>query len=263
MANTIKISQFNIAMALRDEKYDYSKFDNRFPRIIELIKQSNADVICMQEAVRDIDGKFTKSCILGVMKEMGYDHHYAYYNESKLSFGAVVFYRRDKFHMQNSEIIQLSPKADINNRKIALGVELKVVGEDQTFWCYSTHFGMTKEERWESCKKLAKVDNACIIAGDFNFFEDDEGDQQREFMEKTFTDLAYPLEGVKGTFVGFKHDRYGPSDEQLKKKELSRLDHMFAKGVKKQKAYVEGDLDDIPGQTYPSDHLMISAEITL
>lgn len=267
MSSSFKIAQFNVAMAMRDEKYDYSKFDNRLPEIIKLIENSDPDILFVQEAFRDLPGSVARCHALQVLLSKTYDHNYAYYNMSKLSFGAAVFYKRNKFHVIDQRIIRFHPDQDV---KVAVGCQFQHNLSGEKFWAFSTHFAMQEDLKWKSVQKMISELNIqeyprVIVSGDYNFFEDNDGDKQRSELLKHFDDLAFPLaDGYKGTFCGFKHDRYGPKIEQLSTLSLSRLDHIFSRGFKRigDFAKVEGNKDSIIKQQYPSDHLMITTNVT-
>jgi len=271
--HTFSIATWNIAMAIFDEKFPDTKFDVRFYDIVKQIREANADILFVQEALRDIPG-CTQKChaLLAALSDM-YDYDYAYYNSSKLAFGVVIFYKRDVFHVCNKKIvryplheedqIERSPIDD----KIALGCKLEHVVSGNKFWAFSTHLALKNEDKWEAVRHLVSKYgeyDRIIIAGDYNFFKNADGEEQREEMLKHFDDLAYPLQdGYSGTFCGFKQDRYGPSQEELASFQLARLDHIFSRGFGRttEFATVEGDIRSIKTQQYPSDHVMISTHV--
>ena len=99
------------------------------------------------------------------------------------------------------------------------------------------------------------IANGWII---FNFFNDREGIPQRNGMLCHFTDLAYPLKNLSGTFYGYSHDEFKRDINNM-----SRLDHIFTKGFKKiDDATAHGwSREMLEKREYPSDHLMIIVDV--
>jgi len=126
----------------------------------------------------------------------------------------------------------------------------------------------------------------CFVYGDYNFFEDKDGSQQRAYMLETCFDLAHPLEYYEnnpdfttavlpGTFLGFPHDTFRGS---FANGTLSRLDHIFIhkkdfgaldltdeSNVCISPFLAEYKLDNSSYETYnyPSDHLALQLQLKL
>jgi endonuclease/exonuclease/phosphatase family metal-dependent hydrolase len=261
----IRFATFNVAQAKIDENVFETMFDNRWPLIKEMIKDSNVDILCLQE-LRNLETSSFKVCdVIYEIDKMGYDHSYTYYGSDKLSFALATFYRRDKFLLEQ-QMVQDFPLADEYKphlRKIVMFTSMKCLATNKTFVVGNTHFGMTEHEKNESTKKLKDIFDSMtrnelpyICAGDFNFFDDMEGQQQRSLLLETSKDIAYPLSNASGTFMGFKQDQFKKSFD-----EMGRLDHIFINDriMSINQAYAFGDMKLVQKREYPSDHLMIVA----
>ena len=103
--------------------------------------------------------------------------------------------------------------------------------------------------------------------GDYNFFDDREGGEQRRWMLDMCKDFASPLVSdagsqLAGTFVGFANDEFKQSLEKP-----SRLDHIFSANIAATGPCVSPYLSEYrfdnstyAGYNYPSDHLALLLE---
>lgn len=268
--NEFKFATFNIDQARREEGYEETKFDVRWPLLKKMIQDANADILCLQE-LRNLETSSIKvSDLLYQVSQLGYDYKHAYYGPEHISFAQAIFYKRDMFFVTGMDV-QLLPLADDekkpNESRIVLSLRLRVISTGKEFIVCTTHFGLEEHEKDASCRVLknqldsfTQKDLPYLCAGDYNFFDDRDGGKHRAIMLESSKDLAYPLSNASGTFMGFKHDAFNQPYERM-----SRLDHIFVndKVVAMEEAYVFGDLELVKKREYPSDHLMIVLKVSI
>lgn len=153
---TIRILSWNIWMG----KY--------LPKIIELLKRENPDIIALQEVVQNPDG--TENTAEIIAKALGY--HWVFANvmqfplsEKPLDWGEAVL---SKYDIVKFEVLELST----NPRHIGLMANIRV--NDTLLHVISTHLTHThqatsyhQQSEALSLVRLAPKDHAVII-GDFN-----------------------------------------------------------------------------------------------
>jgi endonuclease/exonuclease/phosphatase family metal-dependent hydrolase len=276
----LKFATWNLAQAKREEAFEETRFDVRWPCIKQMLKAYDADILCLQE-LRDLDSSQIKVADLlwQLAKECGYDHKHAFYGPDQFSFALAVLYKRDRFFVQDMRLQVLPQPLVLNNQgqyqsKVALMLQFKALETGQQFRVINTQFGLEEQEKTVQSHALGKYlqsirEEPFLCAGDFNFFDDQQGIQQRRILlEDAWTrDLAFPLENASGTFMGYQHDN--------SKKDflsMSRLDHIFSQQSTTQRplvfepqgpAVAWGDMQQVRDRTYPSDHLMITMQLSL
>ncbi len=264
-----KFATFNIDQARREEAFEETKFDVRWPHLKKLIQDADADILCLQELRNLETSKISVTELLYQVSQLGYDYKHAYYGPDQIAFAQVIFYKRDKLFITGMDILLLPLASEENPglTRIVLSLKLRVIGTGKEFYVCTTHFGLEEHEKEASCRVLKAYLEAFtqkglpyLCAGDYNFFDDRDGVKHRAIMLETSKDLAYPLANASGTFMGFKHDAFNQPYEKM-----SRLDHIFVNDkvlpVASEKAYVFGDLELVRKREYPSDHLMIVVNV--
>jgi len=275
-----KFATWNIDQARREEDYEATKFDNRWGGeegavhgILPQIEECNADILCLQELRNLATSRVTVNELLyQVAKRLGYDYLHAYYGPDDISFALCIFYKRNKFYVADRRqiILPLADEKKPNLTRIALFAKFQPIDqtsgrrlEDLAFWVGCTHFGLEEQEKHDSATKLSDflqtLDAPFLCAGDFNFFDDRDGEKHRRIMLEKTVDAAYPLANASGTFMGFEHDAFKQPFERM-----SRLDHVFHRGFSQKfflnpssSASAFGDMELVRARKYPSDHLMI------
>ena len=258
-----KIATWNIDQARREEKFPETKFDVRWPRIRDQIAQCAASILCLQELRNLETSSVTVGAILYELSQLGYDYKHAYYGPDQTHFCLTTCFKRDRFFPVGLDL-QLLPLADQtkpNQSQIVLSVQLRCSVTGRVIDVCNTHFGLDEEEKRRSATSLAaylsEKQTAYVCAGDFNFFDDRDGTSHRQLLWGASQDLAFPLANASGTFMGYAHDEFKQPFERM-----SRLDHLFAKGLAKQcMANACGDMKQVQNRTYPSDHLMIAVNV--
>ena len=258
--NKFTLLTYNIDQAVREEKYEETKWKNRKEFIKKLIIEVNADIVCLQE-LRKLykdDEETTEMFLALLSKELNYRFIVDYRNAGELAFGNAILWKYKKFAMIKHKIKYLSETPNIISDTwsenygfgaIINGVLLypvkneKIIINSNPFWIFNTHFPLEEEFKTKSCKflveYLGKLKEEWLLCGDFNFFEDKDlnsdkkvfGSKQREILTKEgeFQDLckdSKTLGGKKivGTFIGFNHDEFKSDLDNMN----SRLDHIFS-----------------------------------
>jgi endonuclease/exonuclease/phosphatase family metal-dependent hydrolase len=295
-SNQFKLMTYNVDQAMREEQYENTRWINRKDRIIKLISEVDADIVCLQE-MRQLPDSISVNQFLASFEK--YYCEVSYRNPSPMSFGNAILYNPSKFYPICSMKRWLSttpelPSDDFSSKPagscgwgyILFGMKFvpvcngKVITNAKPFWIFNTHFPL------EECvkTKLAVVikdiikkeiaDEDFILCGDFNFFPDRDGDKQRELIlthDYNIKDLgkgAKTLSGkyVEGTFVGYDHDEFKADLVNM----ISRLDHIFGShnvSGKNCLLYAKTMFDTEPPElttrNFPSDHLPLVIDITI
>jgi len=257
--NILKFATFNVAQA-EEKKIMINQWDNRFQKVVDLINNCGADIIALQ-GLRNLET--SKVGVKEFLNKLKLDHAYQYYCEYNVAFCAAILYNRSKYYPVDFH--QFHYHGTPQNDRICFGAKFKCVSSEKYVWVFTTHLDLEEKKKWQSVDRLIKEfdekhrdPEPIVIGGNFNFFDDLEGIQQREKMLEWFEDFAYPLEGLSGTFLGFDHD---PEKKEIDA--MFRIDHIFCKNVKKvgQAKPVGVTKDLLENRTYPSRHIMITVEI--
>lgn len=289
----IKILQYNVDMAMREEQHTETKWESRKKRVEALINDVGADIVCLQE-MRSLPN--TEPVINFLTRLDKYRFELAYRNPSELSFGQAILYDPKKFYPIQTVKKWLSSTPDFLSDdfttkasgttgfgSIVFGVQFihvfngKAVRGVEPFWVFNTHFVLEENAKTESCKTLLTVipnivnKQEFILTGDFNFFPDLDGDSQRTLLTNHWQDLgsgAVTLSGrkVEGTFVGYDHDAFKADLNNM----VSRLDHIFTservrgeQTILYTKTMLDNEPTELTTRDYPSDHLPLVCTVTL
>lgn len=254
-ATPITLLQWNVDQAVREEQHEETKWINRADRVVALIREVDADVVCLQE-LRHLPGNETPAQFLSRFADV-YDYELRMRNPSNMSFGQAVLFKKDKFFKSDTIVRWLSSTPEVPSDDFSvkspgscgfgttvMGVKLwsrlgpSVRLDRKPLWVFNTHFALDEGVKTRSCHALVKImeetiarDAPFVVCGDFNFFPDRDGDKQRAILCETMKDAAKgavtvqsgtPLEG---TFVGYEHDEFKAS--LVPSERISRLDHVF------------------------------------
>ena len=230
---------------------------------MEIIKNANADILCLQE-LRSLDSSKIKVYnIVSRICELGYLSSIAPYSYESSTFYLGVFYKPNRFALLSSERYPLETK-----NRIILSNKFKDLQTKKYFQVYVTHLSMEEDKKYlevdNICNRLYSVYLPWILAGDFNFFDDLNGKDQRQTllnMTAGSQDLAFPVSNASGTFLGFEHDTFKQPVENM-----SRLDHIFASDINLVEACKAEGIEDrslLENRTYPSDHLCLSVTVSI
>ena len=299
-SNSFRFLTYNVDQAVREEAFEETKWENRKKRVAALIKEVDADIVCLQE-FRQLSGNETPEQFLASHFGDTYRFSIEYRNPGPMAFGQAILWKPEKFYPIRSEKRWLSdfPKvvSDTWSEKsggttgfgyMVTGIlfvciaDKRVIRDVPPFWIFNTHFGLEEELKTKSCVKLGRLiqefalsstkpPSEYILLGDFNLFPDRDAKKQREILGSFFNDLAQgaeTLDGkkIEGTFVGYEHDDFKADLKNM----VSRLDNIFAspgvtchKPVLYTKTMLEEEPAELTTRSYPSDHLPLVAEISV
>lgn len=257
---------WNIDQARREESHSETCWDARSPHVKALISKCNADVVALIE-LRDLETSSESARLFLSSPDFHqYDTVHRRYCHNKIAFSMALLVKHDRFW--TGDVRVHSYLGNPNNDKIVMFVDLQCKTTLKWFTVGVTHFDLPEEIKWTSAKTLRALigeeDKPCLVYGDYNFFDDLEGKEQRNYMLELCKDIAYPLDNANGTFVGFPHDDHKQSWEKP-----SRLDHVFTRNFKCTRAtspFVENyafDNSSYETYNYPSDHLALLLQIEL
>jgi endonuclease/exonuclease/phosphatase family metal-dependent hydrolase len=295
--STLRIGTFNLANSLLDEKSETTNFFVREGVVLDAIKKMNCDVLGLNE-LRPYRNRMTgETCqpsnFLGKLE--GYAHIYDYMSADPLAFAIGLAYRRSSVYPVKTVKYWLSETPEIPSDswgngfcRILLGAKFypvvngKINLSAKPIWIYVTHLGLGEKEKNECVKLIPKLINKDVgtdhyaVLGDFNFFDDKDGQQQRRTlsdagMKDVGAQTYFSFDTTKrcyGTFLGFDGDAFKSTYESLSglsDKVPSRLDHIWVSPfteVSDVTCWVEKE-EQLINRTTPSDHLPLLCTIKL
>jgi endonuclease/exonuclease/phosphatase family metal-dependent hydrolase len=258
----ICVLQYNIDMALREEDYPETQWQNRYERVRELVLRSGADIVCLQELrTLPVNGK-PQSPEAFLASIEGYHFVLQYRSPNPLAFAQAILYKADRFYEVNSAKRWLSPTPKKYSESwptdavfphlrssIVIGIQLALIDADEealsskldeghlSFWVFNTHFNCDEDVKTNSCIALQEIvqevagEEPFVLTGDFNFFPDKDGLFQHTLLrEAGFRDLgvnavtSQTRRPLTTTFIGYQHDKHRSRDVFASQ---SRLDHVF------------------------------------
>jgi len=268
--------QYNVDQAMREEKYEATKWVNRSARIRALILKVNADIVTLQEfrALPGVDE--TPEQFLASFSP-AYRYVIEYRNSQPLAFGQVTMWKADRFYPLEVAKRWLSdtPSTPIHEGKFIYGAT--------PFWVFNTHFQLDEHVKTQSCHSVLRsmreiignANEAFTLSGDFNFFPDRDGATQRAILTSELQDLGVKMNTLEqkelhGTFVGYDHDEFKADLGNM----VSRLDHIFLGGAPRiesrsewllvyNRTMLENEPEPFTTRSYPSDHLPLVAFLSL
>jgi endonuclease/exonuclease/phosphatase family metal-dependent hydrolase len=291
--------QYNIDMAVREEKHEETKWANRGARVAKLIRAVDADIVCLQE-LRDLPGQPPILQWLAQFSDV-YGIEVSYRNASSLAFGQAILYKRTKFFAQEKickwltdDGLDCVPASNYSTNpkdagSMIMDVRLIPVVEGRAVvagWTpfselrvINLHFGMDEDAKTKSCQYIDRRygtqtnSTPMVLAGDLNLFPDKNADKQRAILTTLLQDAgkgaiadhnAQPLEG---TFIGYEHDEFKADFNNMN----SRLDHVLTSRhaiVHRRELIVKTMLEPEPEpfskrNAYPSDHLPLLVDIEM
>ena len=226
-------------------------FKKRSGKMVELIKEADPDIICMQEATSSQISFFKK-------KLHGMSVIYAYRDKTRSSECCPVFYNANRFELVSSETFWLSDtpekmsktwKADYYRICTAIKLKDKLTGNELAI--FNTHIDYKSEDtKLKSVdlinEKAADFDCPIVLTGDFNSVP---ASSAIERTKTYFTEAGEGKpDGDKITFNNYLGDRQ------------KKIDYVFYKGNIESLSY--SVIDRTYGKIIPSDHYPIKAEFT-
>ncbi len=271
--NPIKFFAWNIDQARREEKHQETKWNTRSRRVKNLINKVDADIFALIE-IRDLETSLENAQQF-LSTFINYDKVSRRYCHHDLAFTMALMINKTRFFVGDTRIHNFHNTPQ--NDKMVMFVDLQDKISQKWITIGVTHFALEENLKWDSVYQLEtlikKQKYPTVVYGDYNFFDDREGTEQRLHMLNNFVDIAYPLymnkdksdEILSGTFIGFPHDEFKQSF-----KKMSRLDHIFtSKHIYHSKAYspylseYKCDNTNYNTYNYPSDHLALLVQFTI
>lgn len=226
-------------------------FKKRSGKMVELIKEADPDIICMQEATSSQISFFKK-------KLHGMSVIYAYRDKTRSPESCPVFYNANRFELVSSETFWLSDTPEKMSRtweadyyRICTAIKLKDKLTGNELAIFNTHIDYKSEDtKLKSVdlinEKAAYFDCPIVLTGDFNSVPTSSA------VERTKTYFTEAGEGKpdgdKITFNNYLGDRQ------------KKIDYVFYKGNIESLSY--SVIDRTYGKIIPSDHYPIKAEFT-
>lgn len=257
--SSLRVSSFNIRY--NNPEDGIHAWPNRLNRVASTILFNQADLIGMQEALRDqvldLDSALTAYSWIGVGRDDG----------KESGEYAPIFYRTDRFEVLDSGTFWLSLNPDVPGSKdwdaaitrITTWVHFYDTYSNSSFYHFNTHFdhkGTVAREK--SAELLANRlrelsgDFPAVLTGDFNFVESTLG---YGVLTQTLKDAMYhteqPHHGPTGTFSGFE---VGSILDR-------RIDYIFV--TEQVDVLQHAILSDNWNGAYASDHLPVVATVRM
>lgn len=238
---------------------------HRLPAIMKTICTSNPDIVCLQEVRAKVAEK-----VAAELCNCGYRTQYNSANGGPMSLGLITAYKPGRLLCESvPQWISETPNECSGNSWYPFG-RIYTISRfrecmqngmtDPTkdpLYVINVHLGLSEEEKEYSAQKLLTVMRALkrvILVGDFNFFYDKRGaEQRRTYQDAGLQDLLQE----RPTFFGYSTERFLPAT----KADMTRLDGAFVKGIENMDAEVldyDKLNDDLSNRDeMPSDHLPI------
>lgn len=226
-------------------------FKKRSGKMVELIKEADPDIICMQEATSSQISFFKK-------KLHGMSVVYEYRDKTRSPESCPVFYNANRFELVSSETFWLSDTPEKMSRtweadyyRICTAVRLKDKLTGNELAIFNTHIDYKSEDtKLKSVdlinEKAADFDCPIVLTGDFNSVP---ASSAIERTKTYFTEAGEGKpDGDKITFNNYLGDRQ------------KKIDYVFYKGNIESLSY--SVIDRTYGKIIPSDHYPIKAEFT-
>lgn len=253
------VMSFNIRVQTDDDK-GVKNWSNRRTHIYEYLKESNADVICMQEV--------TQSQAEDLQNGLDGTYEVVYYarENSGNPEGLAVCYNNAEFDLVEKNMFWLSETPDkmskgwgANYYRICVNLLLKHKETGVYLDVYDVHLDHQVElARVNGLKLIMEKATAkgypTVVAGDFNTVKESE-------CYETISEKMYDCQATASSSDdGVTYHNWGKSVDELKSK--SAIDFCF---VSKDITPIEFDImqDTVSGGVYYSDHYAISSYIAV
>lgn len=268
----IRLLGFNMGCALRDEAFPLTRWMRRKPSITDVIRKADCALMALVE-LRDLPAS---DPIRAYLTTTFPHHHLVYraYCHWEKSLGMAVLVDTRKYHVGNVRVHSITETADLDRTKIVMFVDVQSKCTGKWITVGATHFPMSEETKDYAVKRTRSLllgqRHPTLLYGDFNFFDNHNGKEQRQYMmQNDIVDVASPLctlhrRTLYGTFFGFPHDMC--TQNPFSAESCGRLDHVFTRArdfEATSEALAVGvdqyltDNRHHATYTYPSDHVAI------
>lgn len=255
LAQNLHVMTYNIRF---DNPNDgENAWPNRKNKVFTLLKQYDADVIGIQEALdhqlNEIISALPEYAFIGVGRDDG---------KTKGEYSAIL-YKKDKFTVSDSETFWLSetPKVPGSKSWDAAITRLVTVAKfterstNKSFYMLNTHFDHIGEKAREKSAgmitdKVKTLSLPVIVTGDLNSTRSDEA--YKILTKKDKCELIDPAKGsTEGTFCTFG----------VNSAECTGIDYIVHTKEWTAKDYKV--IKDNDGKNYPSDHLPVMITLAI
>lgn len=256
----MRIMSYNILAPTyaRPDRYPFTDRDlltweARRDRLTARLRGSGADVICLQEVEA-----YIFQYLQGVLEPYGLEGIYAQKRQGRPD-GCATFYNTER-------VVRLASRAhhycdgdgECDSGHVALIARLEADGRAMT--AINTHIRWgSPDERGRAHigyrqvselldKVISRVEEPCIVCGDFN------AEPARDLIQRMLS------HGLSDAYAG------APQPTANSDRKAKRIDYIFhSSALTSQPAELPpiGDETPLPSETEPSDHLPISADISL
>jgi endonuclease/exonuclease/phosphatase family metal-dependent hydrolase len=232
---SIRLLGFNMGCALRDETYHITRWIQYKPGITDVMQQADCALMALVE-LRDLPA----SDPIRVYLTATFPHHHLVYRNYchwEKSMGMAVLVDTREYHVGNVRVHSITKTADLDRTNIVMFVDVQSKRTGKWITVGATHFPMSEETKDYAVKRTRNLllgqRHPTLLYGDFNFFDNHNGKEQRQYMmQKDIVDVASPLftlhlRTLYDTFFIFPPDMCmrKPFSAEL----YGRLDHVFTR----------------------------------
>jgi endonuclease/exonuclease/phosphatase family metal-dependent hydrolase len=257
VAQSVTVMSYNIR--LDTENDGVNQWKNRTEKVYSLIRKYNPDLVGVQEALHnqmmDLKTNLPEYDFVGVGRDDG---------KEKGEYSAI-FYKKDMYDIIDQNTFWLSETPEVPGSKswdaaitrVASWAMMKEKATGKTFVIVNTHFDhIGKAARANSALMIKKFvsqykNSPVIITGDFNSQPEELPYQNMIAKSGNRIFDSRPVNSKAGTFCNFK----------VNSMECKTIDYIFHSSHWQTKKYLV--IEDNDGAYYPSDHLPVTATLTL
>lgn len=268
-----RLVTYNIANARRDEKFQPTRLETRFPLIQKQlgVLQDTCDVIMLQEIrggenipLERIQDCFDESKFHLIMDP--------YSEEGDNSYYLIILIRKEIFPVVKSIEKVLLKKIPKDYQFICLIVKVYHGMTNKLVTLATTHFPYPESDKNDAARIIRDtflyISGPAILAGDFNTFVNKDGAKQRRVVSEVFDDDAckylFDIDDkyLEGTFHSYSNNSYKNDATDLPK-----LDYVYFKDIQPdvpaRAVFTKKDELDQKRDEKASDHFAIVVEFNL
>ncbi len=245
----MKISLVSFNIRCKSDRDGHSVAE-RAPRIEKVVRDADADLICLQEYTPPWEGEIAD-------RFCDYDSFVKYRDERDDVEASPILWRRERFELVKSEYFWLSDTPEVKSRgwdtdcdccRMCVAVTLRERKTGEKLAVMNTHFGLALACHLKSAELvMSRAERYAhlplVIAGDFNTLP----------SETAYAALADRYADVSSADKGGTFNDYGRKNE--------RIDYIFANSrVRANDFYIDRRTFD---GKYASDHYALCAKLAV
>lgn len=216
----IKIMTFNIQHGLNFIKLLNKERVIDLDKIVETIKEQQAEIIALNEVYNDIDHKVTNEQVKYLSNKLGYNYYYFGQSitiKETIGYGNAIIskYPLSNFIVHKIEDPVIKDEDVFYESRSIIECDLSI--SDEVIKIFVTHLGLAKSEQKNGIKKIIELikNEKTILMGDFNMQEDNDN---IVLLSQYIDNSSYLIDGEKETY---------PSNNPYMK-----IDYIFTKNLK-------------------------------